>query len=120
MKRLIFFLCAMTFYLIPLFAQAPDTLWTKTYGRPDRDEGLCVQQTSDSGYIIAGGVTHFNNDVNVHLIKTDINGNLLWEKSIGGMEYDEGNCVRETFDGGYIIAGYTRSEELIFFALIFS
>jgi hypothetical protein len=165
MKRLIFFLSAIIIYIIPLFAQAPDTLWTKTYGRPDRDEGLCVQQTfdggfiitgyteirdqgtgyiqwkvyllktdeygdtlwtknygsfahhvgnfvqqtSDSGYIIAGGVTHFNNDVNVHLIKTDINGNLLWEKSIGGMEYDEGNCVRETFDGGYIIAGYTES-----------
>jgi hypothetical protein len=47
--------------------------------------------------------------VNALLIKTDINGNLLWEKSIGGAEYDEGNCVRETFYGGFVIAGYTKS-----------
>jgi hypothetical protein len=36
-----------------LFAQAPDTLWTKTYGGVSDDEGFSTCQTADGGFIIA-------------------------------------------------------------------
>ena len=33
----------------------------------------------------------------------------LWSKSLGGVETDKCNCVHQTSDGGYILAGYTKS-----------
>jgi hypothetical protein len=81
-------------------------MWSKTYGNLGSDYAYCVQQTSDGGYICAGG-THIGtpNYSNVLLFKTDINGVLLWAKRYGGIYEDAAFFVRQTSDGGYIICG---------------
>jgi hypothetical protein len=92
-----------------LLAQAPDTLWTKTYGGINYDSGNTVQQTSDGGYIIVGMTVPFNeNYPDVFLIKTDAGGDTLWTKTFGDTLIDIGNFVQQTSDGGYIITGYTK------------
>lgn len=82
-----------------------DTLWTKTYGGTGHDFGYCVQQTSDSGYVIIGSTDVNGTGDRVYLFKTDINGNSLWTKTYkpsfsGG---STGWSVKQTFDGGYIL-----------------
>jgi hypothetical protein len=87
-----------------------DTNWTKTFGGSNYDNGKSVQQTKDGGYIITGTTMSFgagNHDV--WLIKTNANGESLWEKTYGGISGDDAFSVKQTSDSGYIIVGDTRS-----------
>jgi hypothetical protein len=86
-------------------------LWQKAYGGSINDEGKSVQLTTDGGYVITGRANGpvWTEGGDVYLIKTDSMGNALWTKTYGGDSTDEGNSVQQTADGGYIIAGYTKS-----------
>ena len=85
-------------------------VWTQTFGGANYEEGLSVQQSNDGGYIITGTTLSFGNGVaNIYLIKTDGNGNELWNKTFVGTNNNWSYSVQQTTDGGYIVIGYTNS-----------
>jgi len=92
-----------------LYAQAPDTLWTRTYGGPYIDISYSVEQTNDGGYIIAGYYTYYASTEDIYLVKTDAQGNVIWEKTYGGYYQDIAHAARQTTDGGYIVVASTIS-----------
>lgn len=87
-----------------------DTLWTKNIGGTETDRAQSVRQTQDGGYIITGQTASFGAAYNeIFLIKTNIAGNIIWSKTYGGSDNDYARDVQQTFDGGYVITGYTWS-----------
>jgi len=85
-------------------------LWSKTYGDTLTDRGYSVQQTIDGGYIVIGRTLISGpGNYDIYLIKTDSLGDTLWTKKYGGIGNDNASSVRQTIDGGYIIAGETWS-----------
>ena len=100
-------------YVIKLDANG-NLQWTKTIGGKKRDVGRSLIQTSDGGYAIAGhSFGAGGNDV--YLVKLDANGNLQWTKTIGGpngegiLLFHVPDDIIQTSDGGYAIAGGTKS-----------
>ncbi len=81
-------------------------------GEPGYGVGHSVHQTSDGGYIITG--SKYSSEPSLHsqmvwLIKTDPEGNKVWDRIFGGPRNDIGYSVQQTKDGGYIIVGSTES-----------
>jgi parallel beta-helix repeat protein len=84
--------------------------WNQTYGGPEADAGVSVVETSDGGFAIAGATRSYTAGMeDFWLVKTDVNGDLQWNKTYGGPYLDEGVSVVETSDGGFAITGRTQS-----------
>jgi len=79
--------------------------WNQTFGGSSNEIAVSVQQTADGGYIMCGYLEMSNGYESIYLIKTDINGIQQWSQNFGGADYDWGESVRQTTDGGYIVAG---------------
>ncbi len=95
---------------IPLFGLVqPPIEWEKTYGTVGNEFSVEVQQTSDGGYIVGANVQNdlldsFDDDM--LLIKTDASGIEEWSQIYeSGSDGDILSSVKQTIDGGYIIAG---------------
>jgi len=84
--------------------------WSQLYGGPDYDEGRSVQQTTEGGYIIVGWTKSFGiGSSNIYLIRTNSQGDTLWTRTYGGSYINLAESLHKTFDGGYVISGYTRA-----------
>ena len=85
-----------------------NVLWDKNFGGRGVAFGYAVQQTTDGGYVVCGvkykplGAGNF-----IWVIKTDADGNRLWEGRFGDETWSTGNSIQQTADGGYIVCGTT-------------
>ena len=97
------------FWLIKIDSEG-DIQWDRTYGGIGDDEAFCLIATQDGGYAIAGITNSFGaGDYDFWLVKTDAEGNIQWNRTYGGANYDECISVVQTSDGGYATAGSTAS-----------
>jgi hypothetical protein len=95
-----------------------DIIWQKTYGGTASDLAYSIKQTSDQGFVVVGQTTSNNGDVtnnngwdDIWVIKLNEFGGLEWQKSYGGNGFDMAYSVQQTFEGGYIVAGETDSND---------
>ncbi len=87
-----------------------NVLWSKTYGGVANDMASDVLPTSDGGFIIIGQTESFGTGgVDAWALKLDSNGNIMWEKTYGGTANDVVKSIKETVDGGFVLAGRSES-----------
>ena len=87
-------------------------------GGYETDIAQSIQQTSDSGYIVAGysnsndgNVTDNHGKNDYWIVKLDSSGKIQWQKSLGGSDDDRAYSIHQTSDGGYIAAGTSNSND---------
>jgi hypothetical protein len=85
-------------------------VWPKYYGEPTRKEfSHDIEETYDKGYVVMGNYLSPNNVQKASwLIKTDINGDTLWEKVLSNNAYNKSWALEQTMDGGLLICGGLR------------
>ncbi len=90
--------------------------WEKCRGGSGNDVTKSIIKTTDGGFALAGTTNSYDGDVagslgsnDVWIIKLDDTGALLWQYPIGGTLSDSGWSIIQTSDGGYAVAGQTRS-----------
>lgn len=90
-----------------------NVIWSKSYGGSSYDWGRSVYQCFDGGYIVIGTTFSFGAGSNdIWLLRTDENGDTLWTKTFGSTSIDEGYCVKQCTDGGFILTGLIQLEPL--------
>jgi hypothetical protein len=110
MKRIIGIILLLALTNAVYAETAPEEAWNKTFGGDGGERAWSVQQTSDGGYIIAGDARSYGaGGSDFWLVKTDSNGNKVWDKTFGGAGLEWACSVQQTSDGGYILAGRTDS-----------
>jgi len=99
------------------------TEWERSYGGSQADTPYSIQQTSEGGFIVVGGSSSDDGDIVGHhgspfipnldswVIKLDNFGEIEWQKSLGGSADDVGKSIHQTVDGGFVLAGYTSSDD---------
>jgi len=89
-------------------------VWQKTYGGSSNDWANYIKQAYDNGYVVVGGTRSFGaGSSDVYIIKLNEEGEKEWEKTFGGINYEEAHIIHRTYDGGYIIAGYANGVYVI-------
>jgi len=103
------------YWIVKLNASG-DLVWETSLGGSDEDKAYSIKQTSDGGYIVAGTTESNDGDIGDNnglkdywIVKLDASGDLVWETNLGGSHYDEAKSIQQTTDGGYIVAGESRS-----------
>ena len=107
------------FCLTGVYLPAQMTLdWQRTLGGSDIDITRSIIATADGGYMLVGETFSDDGDVNLNqggrdawLAKMDGQGNLVWQKTLGGSLDESFHAVVETADGGFALAGYTYSSD---------
>ncbi len=86
-------------------------LWNKTYSGKSHDDGNWLIQADDGGLVFTGQTCSYDVGMgDIWLVKTDSEGNELWNRSYGGHEWDLGEEVMQTDDGGFVIVGDYHSD----------
>jgi len=93
-------------------------IWEKSFGGEGIEVSYDIAKTSDNGFVVVGNTFSTNGDIllnhgesDMWMIKLDEEGNLIWEQTYGGSQFDLAQAVVQSKDGGFLITGNTKSDD---------
>ncbi len=95
-----------------------ELLWERSFGGSGIDRAFDVCRSTDGNYLIAGNtlstdgqVSSLHGGSDIWVIKIDDRGELLWENTYGGSEFEGVESIGPDRSGGYLITGNSRSTD---------
>ncbi|SHG86869.1 hypothetical protein [Winogradskyella jejuensis] len=95
-----------------------DLIWEKSFGGNEIDEARAIVKSSDNNFVIVGDTRSNDGDISTNngaadlwLIKISPEGNLIWEKTLGGTSFDVARDISITRDNCFLLAGSSRSSD---------
>ncbi|MBC8047760.1 MAG: T9SS type A sorting domain-containing protein [Fimbriimonadaceae bacterium] len=111
-------LSSVDYWVVKIDASG-DIEWDNTIGGNSNDWLYSVQQTTDGGFILGGYSTSpvsgdksegsLFGSVDYWVVKIDASGGIEWQNTIRGNSDDLLYSIQQTYDGGYILGGYSNS-----------
>ena len=95
-----------------------NVLWSKTLGLQSYDDIFWIEPVNDSGYVICGVASDNDTSIGILLAKISESGNILWQKVLEQDHAGIGYCIRQTSDGGFIVAAEILQLDNLDFLLI--
>lgn len=93
-------------------------IWTKSYGGSEIENGYAAAASSDGNYIFVGDARSSDQDVtnpkgnaDLWAVKFNPQGAIVWNKSIGGSQFDSARSITSMPNGFYLLSGATRSAD---------
>jgi hypothetical protein len=93
-------------------------VWQKSYGGSEIDVSYGIATSGDGKYVIVGDsrsndgdITNAKGNADLWMIQIDGKGKVLWQKSLGGAQFDTGRGIYKTQNNGFIITGNSRSND---------
>lgn len=93
-------------------------LWQKNFGGSGIEIGYSITPTEDGNFIVVGDTRSSDKDISTPLgnadfwaIKFDPNGNMIWEKTYGGSNFESARTIKPMPGGNFLIAGSSRSSD---------
>lgn len=92
--------------------------WEKSFGGTQTEEARAMVKASDGNIVIVGETRSNNIDVSGNkgaadfwIIKISPEGNLIWQKTLGGSGFDVARDISTTQDNGFLLTGSSRSSD---------
>ncbi|NNJ39109.1 MAG: hypothetical protein HKP23_07695, partial [Flavobacteriaceae bacterium] len=92
--------------------------WRRYYGGTNNDRAHAVVHSDDGGFVMAGfsestdfDISNSRGSYDFWIIKITENGNLVWERSLGGAGIEIAYDIALASDGNYLVTGHTFSND---------
>jgi hypothetical protein len=93
-------------------------IWSKNYGGSNQDEIKSIISNLDGTFILIGSTGSSDHDLtgnhgswDVWVMKINQSGDVIWSKNFGGSQEDFGQEVISTQDGGFLVGGFSSSND---------
>jgi hypothetical protein len=93
-------------------------IWERAFGGTGIEVAYDITKTDDGGFVVVGNTFSDDGDISknhgesdIWIIKVDADGNMEWEKTYGGSQFDLAQAVIQSMDGGFYITGNTKSSD---------
>lgn len=95
-----------------------ELLWRGYFGGSNNDRSHAVVPSEDGGFVMGGfsesddfDISNTQGSYDFWLVKVDVRGQLVWERSFGGSGIEISYDIATTLDGGYVVTGNTFSTD---------